>query len=172
MSYDVHVTRDVMVVMRDGVRLATDVYRPARGGILVEEPFPVILERTPYGKGKHSRSEIDVDRATTMSPLELASYFVSRGYVVVFQDCRGRHGSEGTFEKYTAEAEDGFDTCAWIHAQTFCNGRIGTMGLSYAAHTQAALAALNPPGLSAMILTPAASRMPSRVAFARAEPSS
>ena len=152
MSYDVHVTRDVMVVMRDGVRLATDVYRPARGGILVEEPFPVILERTPYGKGKHSRSEIDVDRATTMSPLELASYFVSSGYVVVFQDCRGRHGSEGTFEKYTAEAEDGFDTCAWIHAQTFCNGRIGTMGLSYAAHTQAALAALNPPGLSAMIL--------------------
>ena len=115
-------------------------------------PFPVILERTPYGKGKHSRSEIDVDRATTMSPLELASYFVSSGYVVVFQDCRGRHGSEGTFEKYTAEAEDGFDTCAWIHAQTFCNGRIGTMGLSYAAHTQAALAALNPPGLSAMIL--------------------
>ncbi len=147
MSYDVHVTRDVMVVMRDGVRLATDVYRPAQGGILVEDSFPVILERTPYGKGKHSRSEIDVDRATTMPPLELASYFVSSGYVVVFQDCRGRHGSEGTFEKYTAEAEERLRHVPRNHAQIFCNGRIGTMGLSYAAHTQAALAAaLNPPG--------------------------
>jgi predicted acyl esterase len=71
---------------------------------------------------------------------------------VVVQDCRGRHGSEGRFEKYTAEAEDGFDTVAWIHAQPWCSGRIGTMGLSYAAHTQAALAALDPPGLSAMVL--------------------
>ncbi len=91
-------------------------------------------------------------RPTPMPRAELARYFVESGYAVVFQDCRGRHRSEGTFEKYTAEAEDGYDTVAWIHARPWCNGRIGTMGLSYAAHTQAALAALDPPGLAAMVL--------------------
>lgn len=152
MTDDVHVLGEVMIPMRDGVRLATDIYLPARGGAPLDGPFPVILERTPYGKTKPSRSEIDVDRPTPMGRPELARFFVERGYAVVFQDCRGRHGSEGVFEKYTAEAEDGFDTCAWIVAQPFCNGRIGTMGLSYAAHTQAALASLNAPGLSAMVL--------------------
>ncbi len=141
------VARDVMVAMRDGVRLATDVYRPDGDG-----PWPVIVERTPYGKTKPSRSEIDVDRPTPMPRPELAARFVAKGYAVVVQDCRGRHGSQGQFEKYTAEAEDGFDTVAWIHGQGWCNGRIGTMGLSYAAHTQAALAALDPPGLAAMVL--------------------
>lgn len=141
------VERGVLVVMRDGVRLATDVYKPDGDG-----PWPVILERTPYDRTKPSRSEIDVARPTPMPRLELASAFVANGYAVVVQDCRGRHGSEGKFEKYTAEAEDGFDTVAWIHGQPWCNGRIGTMGLSYAAHTQAALAALDPPGLSAMVL--------------------
>ena len=74
------------------------------------------------------------------------------GYVVVFQDCRGRYGSEGTFTKYLSEGEDGYDTCAWIVDQPWCNGRIGTMGLSYAAHTQMALACLAAPGLAAMVV--------------------
>ncbi|MCG8547300.1 MAG: CocE/NonD family hydrolase, partial [Alphaproteobacteria bacterium] len=69
-----------------------------------------------------------------------------------YQDCRGRFGSEGLFTKYLDDAEDGYDTVAWLVDQPWCNGKIGTMGLSYAAHTQAALACLNPPGLACMFL--------------------
>jgi len=71
---------------------------------------------------------------------------------VVFQDNRGRHGSEGRFVKYLSDGEDGFDCCAWITAQPWCDGRICTLGLSYAAHTQAALACLDAPGVVAQVL--------------------
>jgi putative CocE/NonD family hydrolase len=137
-----------MVAMRDGVRLATDVYLPEEGG-----PFPIILERTPYGRNIASRSEI-----TAASPdepasrTELAAYFAAHGYGIAYQDCRGRHGSEGRFTKYLSEGPDGFDSCAWLLRQSWCDGRIGTMGLSYGAHTQAALGCLDPPGLKAQII--------------------
>jgi uncharacterized protein len=149
---NVAIEHDIMVTVRDGVRLATDVYRPARAGKPVEGAFPVILERTPYGKAEPSRSELRVGESEPMSRLTVAEYFVRHGYVVVYQDCRGRYGSEGGFTKYLDDAADGYDTVAWIGQQPWCNGRIGTMGLSYAAHTQAALACLNPPGLACMFL--------------------
>ena len=129
------VHRDVMVTVRDGVRLATDIYRPAAGGQPVDGPHPVILERTAYGKSERSRSEIEVGMDTPMTRAEVATHFVRHGYVVIYQDCRGRHGSEGTFTKYLAEGPDGYDTLAWIVGEAWCNCRIGTMGLSYAAHT-------------------------------------
>jgi len=135
------------VPCRDGVLLATDVYLPPGDG-----PFPVILERTPYGKREVSRSERTAADPTPAKREDIAQYFVRHGYAVVYQDCRGRYGSEGDFVKYLADGEDGFDCCAWIMAQPWCNGRIGTMGLSYAAHTQASLACLDPPGLAAQIL--------------------
>ena len=151
--YDVLVERDVMVAMRDGIKLASDVYRPARAGQAVQGTFPVILERTPYGKGNPSRSEIlHRHPERPKSRQEVAAFFVQHGYVVMYQDCRGRYGSEGVFQKYLAEATDGYDTCAWLVQQPWCNGRIGTMGLSYAAHTQVALASLHPPGLAAMFV--------------------
>lgn len=146
------VERDVMVAMRDGVRLACDLYRPARDGRAVEEAFPVILERTPYGKGQISRAERTAASATPLTREEVAAYFVRHGYAVVFQDCRGRYGSEGEFVKYLSDANDGYDTVVWLTKQSWCNGSVCTMGLSYAAHTQAALACLNPPGLAAMFL--------------------
>ena len=148
----VAVARDVMVAMRDGVRLATDVLRPARDGVPVDGAFPVLVERTPYGKSKPSFRERTARDAHPMRRDEVAAYFVRRGYVVVVQDCRGRYGSEGRFTKYLGEARDGYDTLAWIAAQPWCNGRIGTFGLSYAAHTQTALASQRPPGLAAMFL--------------------
>ncbi len=149
---DVHVTRDVMVTMRDGVRLATDIYRPANSGMALETPLPVLLERTPYDKlgvnhGDRTRSE-----PTPRSKPEIAVDFVRGGYVVALQDCRGRYASEGLFEKYVAEGEDGFDTVAWLAEQPWCDGRVGTLGLSYSAHAQSALACLNPPALAAMFL--------------------
>ncbi|HEV7718444.1 MAG TPA: CocE/NonD family hydrolase [Arsenicitalea sp.] len=144
------VLRDVMIPMRDGVRLATDVYMPEAGpgGLRL----PVVLERTPYGKSEPSRAEIELGMSGPMSRAEVAARLVAHGYAVIYQDCRGRYGSEGVFTKYTSEGEDGYDTLAWIVDQPWCNGRIGTMGLSYAAHTQLAAACLNPPGLACMVL--------------------
>jgi putative CocE/NonD family hydrolase len=139
------VLSDVMVPMRDGIRLATDAYLPDGPG-----PFPVILERTPYGKTVPSRSERTPSNPTPLGRAAVAEFFVQRGYAVVYQDCRGRYGSEGEFVKYLSDGNDGFDTCRWILAQPWCSGRIGTMGLSYAAHTQGALASAGAPGVAAM----------------------
>lgn len=143
------VLRDVMVPMRDGVLLATDIYLPSEAG---DAAFPVILERTPYGKHLPSRSERGPGDSAAMERADVARYFVEQGYAVVYQDCRGRYASEGRFVKYTSDANDGVDTCAWILSQPWANGRIGTKGLSYAAHTQAALGSQNAPGVVAMIL--------------------
>ena len=146
------IDRDVMVKMRDGVRLATDVYRPAADGKPLPGPFPVILERTPYGKTVVSRSELSLKEPVAKSRAEVARFFVSHGYIVIYQDCRGRYGSEGEFVKYLSDGNDGYDTSAWIVAQPWSNGKIGTMGLSYAAHTQGALASAGAPGVAAMFL--------------------
>ena len=138
---------DVMVPMRDGVRLATDAYLPDGPG-----PWPVILERTPYGKTIASRSERTPANARPLGRAEVAEFFVGHGYAVVYQDCRGRYKSEGEFVKYLSDGNDGFDTCAWLLKQPWCNGKIGTMGLSYAAHTQGALGSAGAPGVAAMFL--------------------
>jgi len=151
--YDVVALETLMVAMRDGIRLATDVYLPARGGEAVEGPWPAILERTPYGRHRPSRSErslAEPDRAKGRA--EVARIFVERGYAVIYQDVRGRYGSEGEYRKYLDDANDGYDTCAWILEQDWCDGRIGTKGLSYAAHTQGALASAGAPGVAAMFL--------------------
>ena len=134
-----HFIETAMVTTRDGTGLATDIHRPMVDGKMVEEALPVLLQRTPYDKGSLAR-------------LEEATFFTNRGYVTVIQDCRGRYESEGGFTKYVDEGEDGYDTVEWLGQQSWCNGKIGTFGLSYAAHTQAALASLNPPSLAAMWL--------------------
>lgn len=149
---DVHVTRDVMVTMRDGVRLATDLYRPARDGRPLDEPLPVLLERTPYDKCGINHGDRTREDPVPRSKPELAVAFVRGGYAVALQDCRGRYGSEGVFEKYLSEGADGFDTVAWLAEQGWCDGRVATLGLSYGAHAQSALACLNPPALAAMFL--------------------
>lgn len=143
--YEAILRRDIQVRMRDGVLLATDVYLPAFASVATREArrVPAILERTPYGKSQDG---------TRHASIEVAKFFASRGYAVVFQDCRGRGKSQGTYVKYLSDGLDGFDCCAWILAQNWSNGRIGTMGLSYAAHTQAALASAGAPGIKAMFM--------------------
>jgi putative CocE/NonD family hydrolase len=134
--------------MRDGVHLATDVYLPSGH----DGPFPVLLERTPYDKRGTNHGDRTLAAPVPVAKPEIAAQFVAAGYAYVLQDCRGRYGSEGTFTKYLAEGEDGEDTLAWIRQQPWCDGRVGTLGLSYCAHVQAALACGNPPGLGAMFL--------------------
>ena len=107
-DFDVVVLSDVMVPMRDGIRLATDVYVPARNGKPVERRFPVILERTPYDKTADSRSERTPTIEKPKTRAEVAEFFVRRGYVVIYQDCRGRYKSEGAYVKYLSDGLDGY----------------------------------------------------------------
>jgi uncharacterized protein len=147
---DYRLMSDVMVAMRDGVHLATDVYLPVTPA--PGSRFPVILERTPYNKTAPSRSERTPANPTPLGRAAVAAFFTRRGYAVVYQDCRGRYKSEGEFVKYLSDGNDGYDTCAWIMKQPWCNGKIATMGLSYAAHTQGALGSAGAPGVVAMFL--------------------
>jgi putative CocE/NonD family hydrolase len=125
-----------MVTMRDGVKLACDVYRPAHNGQPAEGKFPAILERTPYGKaGVES----------------YAGFFVERGYVVIGQDVRVRYQSEGAWRPFRDDGRDGYDTAQWIGSQPWSDGGFGTVGTSYPGGTQHALALANPPYLKAMI---------------------
>lgn len=142
------VIRDVMVPMRDGVRLATDIYLP----VGPSGPRSTILERTPYNKTGTSHADRTRARLEPLSKPEIAAQFARAGYVYVLQDCRGRYGSGGRFSKYLNEAEDGFDTLTWLADQPWCDGRIGMTGLSYSAHVQAAVAALGHPSLAALFM--------------------
>lgn len=144
----VRVMRDVMIPMRDGLRLAADVYVPEGG----EGRLPALLERTPYDRRGTNHADRSAADSTPRSKPEIAAEFARGGYAYVLVDCRGRYGSEGVFIKYANEAEDGFDVLAWLVRQDWCDGRIGTLGLSYGAHVQAAAACLNPPGLRAMFM--------------------
>lgn len=149
-AHDITIIEDVMVAMRDGTRLATDIYLP--NGCSPERRYPALLERTPYNKrGTNSADRSLVDPQPRPKPA-VAAEFARAGYVYVLQDCRGRYGSEGVFTKYLNEAADGADTLAWMLHQPWSDGRVGTLGLSYGAHVQSALACLDPPGLGAMFL--------------------
>ncbi|WP_063895221.1 CocE/NonD family hydrolase [Streptomyces sp. Root369] len=134
--------------VRDGIQLVADVYadRPDPG------PGPVILERTPYGRRAARTSDGALGGENPPAPETVAEVFTRGGYRIVRQDCRGRGDSEGTFVKYLNEATDGYDTVEWIAAQPWCDGRVATMGVSYSAHAQAALASLGAPHLAAMFL--------------------
>ena len=142
MSYGIAVAKDVLVRTRDGIGLATDLYRPAVDGELVEgERFPTILCRTPYDK-------------TDKRYVEIAEAFVPHGYAVCLQDCRDRYRSEGTGDYFHTvtpqQGQDGYDTVEWIAEQRWSNGRVGTVGSSYAAITQVRMALERPPHLSAI----------------------
>ncbi len=127
----VDVQSNVGVPMRDGLELATDIYR--RAGV---ERAPVILMRTPYKK------EVNELRAR---------FFARRGYICAVQDVRGRYSSPGVWEPFVHEAHDGYDTIEWLAAQPFSNGKVGMMGGSYLGFVQWAAAAERPPHLVTII---------------------
>lgn len=141
----VAVLRNVMVPMRDGVRLATDIYLPAREGAVTQERLPAILIRTPYGK--------DERYAGT------ASYFATHGYAAVVEDVRGRYHSEGVWRFLNDDGRDGYDVCEWIARQSWSNGRIGMWGGSYDGGVQHAAALEGTPHLTTVIPLDAVSNM-------------
>ena len=140
-GYKQVIYKDLMLAMRDGVCLATDIYRPAENGVPLPDPVPTILSRTPYDK--NSRRYIEV-----------ADYFVPRGYAVALQDLRGRGDSEGMGQYFHVcnepEGRDGYDTIEWIGTQTWSNGKVGMVGSSFAALVQTRAAFEHPPHLTAI----------------------
>jgi uncharacterized protein len=117
------VEKDIMVTMRDGVRLATDAWIPDGG-----EPAPVLLVRLPYGK------DMNTLYAYGLVPNVFA--LVEAGYAVVYQDCRGTFRSGGEFVPMVNEPADGADTVAWLRRQPWCDGAIGSFGASYLGFVQ------------------------------------
>ncbi len=134
METTVKIDIDAPVPMRDGTVLRANIYQTAS-----EEPQPVLLTRLPYGK--------DLVLGTGfLDPVRAAQ----SGYIVVVQDVRGRFRSEGEFEPFTHEFEDGYDTVEWCARLPGCNGQVGMFGASYFGMTQWQAALENPPHLKAL----------------------
>jgi uncharacterized protein len=129
---DIIIQRDVPMKTRDGVTLYADIYRPK-----APEKFPVILMRTPYDKSV----------GWAVAPVFT---MVSRGYVVIIQDVRGRYRSEGEWYPFKHEQADGYDTVEWAAALPYCDGKVGMMGASYVGATQMLAAIAQPPHLTAI----------------------
>ncbi|WP_194974851.1 CocE/NonD family hydrolase [Aquiflexum lacus] len=134
------VDQKVMMPMRDGVRLATDIYRPK-----TDNPVPIIFSRTPYNFNSYRDGEL-VTR-TMQTALEA----VQKGYAYVVQNERGRFFSEGEWDILGTPLTDGYDAFTWMADQNWSNGKIGTIGCSSTAEWQMAVAALNHPAHAAMV---------------------
>ncbi|HEY7030500.1 MAG TPA: CocE/NonD family hydrolase [Thermomicrobiales bacterium] len=137
-TVSMRVDRDVPVEVRDGTILYADVYRPAD-----DARHPVLLQRTPYNK-----------ELATLAPVQTdALRAVARGYAVVIEDARGRYRSEGQFNPFYQEIEDGYDTVEWCAAQPWSDGNVGMYGTSYVGAVQWLAAISQPPSLKAIIPT-------------------
>ena len=135
---------DIRTPTRDGVELSADVWMPSEGG-----PFPTIIIRTPYLK------TMAIGDFTLAG---WATYFAERGYAVVMQDTRGRGDSDGDFDFFFQEGEDGYDTIEWMAAQPWSTGDVCTAGVSYLGTDQWLAAREHPPALKCMVATAAAGR--------------
>src|SRR5215469_3332662 len=127
-AYAVTYERDTAVVMRDGIKLYADVFRPDAAG-----KFPVLLQRTPYDKNYGT---------------EFGLKAAARGYVVIIEDVRGRYASEGEWYPFKNEVNDGYDTVEWAAALPYSTGKVGMFGGSYVGATQMLAAIGHPPHLA------------------------
>ncbi|RLA02700.1 MAG: acylase [Gammaproteobacteria bacterium] len=134
-KYKVTIEKSVMVSMRDGKSLSTDIYFPEG----YKGKLPTIMIRTPYGK-------TESDLMTSV-----AEMFASQGYAVAFQDKRGRFESEGDYIPSIGDAVDGYDTTDWLSKQTWSNGKVGMIGCSYPGDVQLFTAQLRHPALKAIV---------------------
>src|SRR6056297_296079 len=134
------IDQKVMMPMRDGVRLATDIYRPK-----TDEKVPIIFSRTPYNFNSWGDGE---QKTRTV---QRAYEAVKRGYAYVVQNERGRYYSEGEWDILGTPLTDGYDAFSWLADQSWCNGKIGTQGCSSTAEWQMAVASLDHPAHAAMV---------------------
>ncbi len=136
--YDkVLIEKNVAIPMRDGIRLYANIYKPQADG-----RFSVVLIRLPYGK----------DEYYCWMPA-IGKFWAKKGYICVIQDVRGKFTSEGVFEPFVNESNDGYDTLDWIAKQTWCNGNIGMFGESYYGYTTWAAATTAHPNLKCIAVS-------------------
>lgn len=134
------VDQKVMMPMRDGVRLATDIYRPK-----TDQPVPIVFSRTPYNFNTYRDGEL-VTRT-----MQTAMEYVKRGYAYVVQNERGRFFSEGNWDILGTPLTDGYDAFTWMGNQPWSNGKIGTIGCSSTAEWQMAVASMDHPNHTALV---------------------
>jgi len=132
-THSIKIERSVHIPMRDGIKLLADIYRPDEA-----ERYPVILIRSPYGRG------------TDIPPDDVAHY-AARGYVVVIEAVRGTDGSEGEFQPWLNERKDGYDSIDWVSKQQWSIAKVGMLGLSYLGQAQWAAAVEAHPALKCII---------------------
>ena len=130
--YQVNIEENLRVPMRDGVKLATDLYRPVE----VKGPLPAVMIRTPYNRKSQATA---------------ARMFAGQGYAVLVQDVRGKFDSEGVFTVSANDTRDGADLLDWISAQPWATGKVGTYGCSYLGEDQIELSKVRHPHHTAMI---------------------
>jgi putative CocE/NonD family hydrolase len=134
------IERKLMIPMRDGVRLATDIYRPKNAS----GPVPIVWVRTPYNFNFWDvRNGLPADMKTALTA-------VKRGYAYVVQNERGHFFSEGNYEILGAPTTDGTDMLDWLKSQSWTNGKVGTTGCSSTAEYQMAIASMGHPAYAAM----------------------
>ncbi len=134
------VEHKVMMPMRDGIRLATDIYRPKAEGT-----YPIIFSRTPYNFNTW------IDGKRNWRQAKTAYEYVKKGYVYVIQNERGRYFSEGEWDILGMPLTDAYDAFEWMKNQSWSNGKIGTLGCSSTAEWQMAASALDHPSHAAMV---------------------
>src|SRR6266699_6792310 len=134
------IDRKVLMPMRDGVRLATDIYRPKNAS----DKVPIIWVRTPYNFNFWDvRNGVPADMKNALTA-------VQRGYAYVIQNERGHFFSEGNYDILGAPRTDGVDALAWLSSQPWANGKVGTTGCSSTAEYQMGIAAMGHPAYAAM----------------------
>lgn len=141
------------MTLRDGVRLAANVFKPAGSG-----PWPVVLSRTPYLKDGRIDPERDPKGVENKKRLaEQAKRYTDAGYVFVFQDVRGKGRSQGFYAAFENDIEDGYDAVEWAGTQPWSNGKVGMTGGSALGITANSAAMANPPHLKAayVVVAPA-----------------
>tara|TARA_Y100000389_G_scaffold59437_1_gene55491 strand:- start:1913 stop:3796 length:1884 start_codon:yes stop_codon:yes gene_type:complete len=134
------IEQKVMMPMRDGVRLSTDIYVPK-----TDKKVPIIFSRTPYNFNSWGDGE---EKTRTH---ERAYEALKRGYAYIIQNERGRYFSEGKWDILGTPLTDGYDAFSWMSKQPWSNGKIGTLGCSSTAEWQMAVAALDHPSHAAMV---------------------
>lgn len=158
-KYDAWKRYSEYVVMRDGVRLAVDYYRPMENGNVVEEPLPVVWLFTPYdwrtvlatGKYANGKEHTPFSEEDVVGQAKLLA---SHGYIFAVGEVRGTGASFGFRQAVNndLEAWDGFEICQWLSEQSWCNGKVGSLGYSYSGATQLGMIRKNPPALKAAFI--------------------
>jgi len=134
------VDQKVMMPMRDGIRLATDIYRPKGDG-----KYPIVFSRTPYNFNTWGDGELNT------RTMQTALSWVQKGYAYVVQNERGRYFSEGEWDILGVPLTDGYDALEWMSKQPWSNGKVGALGCSSTAEWQMAVASLDHPALAALV---------------------